>query len=178
MNDIELAKACVKGDRKAQKELYDLHGAKMMSLCARYVNDTSTAEDILQEGFIKVFQKISQYTGKGPLGGWIRMIMINTALIHIRKEKKWMLSEEIDDRSDLEAKDFGVLEEMAADELMEIIQQLPTGYRTVFNLFVIEGYSHKEIGKSLGISESTSKTQFHKAKHHLRKAVIHLRQES
>jgi RNA polymerase sigma-70 factor (ECF subfamily) len=146
----------------------------MMGLCLRYSTSRDEAQDILQEGFIKVFEKLGQFEGKGALGGWIRMIIINTALINIRKNQKWAHTEDVDDMVDLSNSDHSVLESMAADELMELVRKLPTGYRAVFNLFAIEGYGHKEIAKELGVSESTSKTQFKKARSYLHKLIMEL----
>lgn len=146
----------------------------MMGLCMRYSNSRDEAQDILQEGFIKVFEKLGQFEGKGALGGWIRMIIINTALIHIRKNAKWAYTEDVDDMVDLSHSDHSVLESMAAEELMELVGKLPSGYKTVFNLFAIEGYGHKEIAEKLGVSESTSKTQFKKARGYLHKLILEL----
>lgn len=178
MTDQELVQACMRKDPKAQRALYDQFAGKMMGVCLRYAKDQSDAQDVLQEGFIKVFEKLEQYSGKGSLGGWIRMIMINTALIKIRKEKKFSHHEELSDAAEFTQADYGVLDTLAAEEIMKLIQKLPDGYRTVFNLYAIEGYSHKEIGEMLGVSESTSKTQFFKAKNHLKKAITLLEQTS
>jgi RNA polymerase sigma-70 factor (ECF subfamily) len=171
MTEEQIVKGCLKKNPAAQRELYDLFAQKMMGVCVRYANNYEDAEDILQEGFIKVFEKINQFKATGPLGGWIRMIMINTALIHIRKNKKWQFSEDVTEMVYLSNEEHSVLDEMAAEELLELIKTMPPGYKTVFNLFAIEGFSHKEIAEELGVSESTSKTQFLKAKAHLRKQI-------
>lgn len=175
MTEDEIVQRCLDRDPVAQKALYDKYSAGMMSLCLRYAHHKGEAEDILQEGFIKVFDKLHQFNGTGSIGGWIRTIMVNTALIHLRKNKKWNYSEEIEEHSSMNATEFGVLEELAAEELMGLINAMPTGYKTVFNLFAIEGYSHKEIAELLEVSESTSKTQFHKAKAYLRKELDKLK---
>jgi len=176
MTDQELVEACLKKNSSAQKELYDRFAGKMMGVCLRYSQGQDDAQDILQDGFIKVFEKLAQFSGKGALGGWIRMIMINTALIHIRKEKRHAYQEEITDTMELTERYYSVLDQMAADELIALIQKLPVGYKTVFNLYAIEGFSHREIAEQLGISESTSKTQYFKAKTHLKKSIILMEQ--
>ena len=176
MTDQELVQACLRKDPKAQRALYDQFAGKMMGVCLRYVKDQIDAQDVLQEGFIRVFEKLNQYSGKGSLGGWIRMIMINTALIMIRKKKKFSHHEEFSDAVEFTREDYGILDSLGAEEIIKLIQHLPDGYRTVFNLYAIEGYSHKEIGQMLGVSESTSKTQFFKAKKHLKKAITLLDQ--
>lgn len=171
MTDNQLVEACKKGDSRAQQELFNRFAGKMMALCSRYARRSEEAQDMLQEGFIKVFDKLEQYKGEGALGGWIRMIMINTALIHLRKDKNWHMREDLTEVTEFNQHDFGVLEELAAEDLLKLIQELPPGYKVVFNLFAIEGYSHKEIAEQLSISESTSKTQFHKAKAWLKKKL-------
>lgn len=171
MTEEELVQRCLDRDPVAQRALYESYSGLMMSLCRRYTESSDDAEDVLQEGFIKVFEKLHQFKGAGNLGGWIRTVMVNTALIHIRKNKRWNQSEDILLHEELNAEVFGVLEELAAEELMKLIEAMPVGYRTVFNLFAIEGYSHKEISDLLEITESTSKTQFHKAKAFLKKNI-------
>lgn len=172
MNDQELAKGCLEGRREAQQMLWKLNSRKMMSVCLRYCDSREEAEDVLQEGFIKVFEKIGQWQGSGPLGGWIRTIMVNTALTHIRSRSKWRNSVDLDAAEELDAEEVDAVSKMNEQTLMKLIDAMPTGYKTVFNLFAIEGYGHKEIGDALGISENTSKTQFLKAKHWLKKNLI------
>ncbi|MDZ4751893.1 MAG: sigma-70 family RNA polymerase sigma factor [Flavobacteriales bacterium] len=172
MTDQELADSCLKGNRESQYRLYKMHAGKMMSVCMRYANSREEAEDILQEGFIKVFEKMGQWSGSGALGGWIRTIMVNTALNQIRKDLKWKNSTSIDKVVNLDSEEMTVLGAMNADDLMGLVNKMPTGYKTVFNLFAIEGYSHKEIAEKLEISENTSKTQFFKAKDWMRKAMV------
>ena len=171
MTDQDIVEGCLQKNPKAQKALYDAFSAKMMSVCLRYAGNRNDAQDVLQEGFIKVFEKLDQFSGKGSLGGWMRMIMINTALIKIRKEKKFLHHDEITEVNDFSPHEHGVFEKLAANEIMTLVQNLPDGYRAVFNLYAVEGYSHKEIGEMLEISESTSKTQYFKAKAHLKKAL-------
>lgn len=143
----------------------------MMSICMRYANSRDQAQDILQDGFVKVFQKMDHYRGEGPLGGWIARTMVNTALDHIRRNKPYDHSLDLTEAEHLHSEDEHVLSDMSTSELMDLIQALPMGYRTVFNLFAIEGYPHKEIADMLGISENTSKSQFMKARAYLRKLL-------
>jgi RNA polymerase sigma factor (sigma-70 family) len=168
MDDETLIKECVKGNPKAQRMLFDKFAPKMMTVCLRYVKDTFEAEDVLQEGFIKLFNKISEYKMEGSLEGWVRRIMVNTALDSIRKNKKFQLDSVIDDIEFKLTDSISATDELQAEDLMKIIQKMPDGYRMVFNMFAIEGYSHKEIGEMLGISENTSKSQFSRAKSYLK----------
>jgi RNA polymerase sigma factor (sigma-70 family) len=168
MDDETLIKECVKGNPKAQRMLFDKFAPKMMTVCLRYVKDTFEAEDVLQEGFIKLFNKISDYKMEGSLEGWVRRIMVNTALDSIRKNKKFQLDSTIDDIEFKLSDSISATDELQAEDLMKIIQQMPDGYRMVFNMFAIEGYSHREIGEMLGISENTSKSQFSRAKSYLK----------
>ncbi len=171
MTDQELAKGCLAGQREAQQKLWKLYSGKMMSVCMRYADSRDEAQDLLQDGFIKVFEKIGQWQGSGPLGGWIRTIMVNTALTHLRNRSKWKNSTDLDAAEDLDAQEVDAISQMQAEELLKLIAKMPTGYRTVFNLFAIEGYAHKEIAEMMQISENTSKTQFLKAKHWLKKNI-------
>jgi RNA polymerase sigma factor (sigma-70 family) len=171
MTDDQLVQGCLRGDANAQKALYQQFARKMMSICMRYANDREQAQDMLQDGFVKVFQKMEHFRGDGPLGGWIARTMVNTALDHVRRNKPYDHSVDLTEAEYLHQEDPKVLSHMTTDELMELIQALPTGYRTVFNLFVIEGYPHKDIAEMLGISENTSKSQFMKARAYLRKLL-------
>jgi RNA polymerase sigma-70 factor (ECF subfamily) len=160
------------GKREAQKLLFDRYAGKMLSVCKRYFDSTEEAEDALQEGFIKVFEKLHQWQGSGALGGWIRTVMINTALTHLRSSKKWKDNSDLEAAEDLSSTDMDALDSMNADELLQLIAAMPSGYRTVFNLFALEGYAHKEIAEMLGISENTSKTQYLKSKDWLKKNLL------
>lgn len=171
MTDEELCAACKQEQPAAQKALYDKYARQMMAVCMRYAKDESQAKDMLQEGFIKVFQKIDAFRGEGALGGWIRRIMVRSALDMLRREKNFMNSSELSEVESSNSVKAEVLDNMGAGELMALINNMPTGYRTVFNMFAIEGYSHKEIAAELGVSESTSKTQFSKAKAYLKKLL-------
>ena len=164
MSDDELVDGCLKKDVKAQKILFQRFAPKMMGVCLRYANSSIEAEDMLQEGLIKVFEKLNMYSGKGSLEGWVRRIVVNTALDILRKNKKMKFNTSIDDVEFTLKKEQYIIEGLTANELMKILQTIPVGYRTVFNMYAIEGYSHKEIAKELDISVSTSKSQLSRAR--------------
>jgi len=171
MTDEEIVQGCIKKNAVAQELLYNKYARRMMGVCMRYSQNREEAEDVLQNSFVCVFENIKNYKGMGSLEGWIRKIMINMSLSHLRKNKKLKYNVELD------AVEFGIPstesfgDTMAAKELLSIIQTLPLGFRTVFNLFAIEGYTHKEIAEILDISEGTSKSQFSRAKAHLQKLI-------
>lgn len=171
MTDEQLVTGCLNSDPIAQKALYQTYARKMMSICMRYATNRDQAQDILQDGFVKVFQKMDHFRGDGPLGGWIARTMVNTALDHIRRNKMFDHSLDLTEAEHLHAEDAQVVSAMSTAEIMALIQNLPPGYRTVFNLFAIEGYPHKDIAQMLGISENTSKSQFMKARAYLRKLL-------
>ena len=171
MSDSELVSECLKGKSSAQRTLFQLHCGKMFAVSLRYMGSTMEAEQVLQESFIKVFEKLNQWKGDGPLGGWIRTIVVNTSLTRIKNNKKFRLDKNIDDAVSLSDNGEDQLEALQAADLMKLIAQMPDGYKTVFNLFVVEGYGHKEIADLMGISESTSKTQFLKGKNWLVKRI-------
>lgn len=163
MTEEEIIKGCVEENNSSQKALYDRYSAKMYALCLRYGRNSSEAQDMLQDGFIKVFDNIKQYGGKGSFEGWIRKIMVNTALNYCRKKE---FNKEVSDLNGLfhlktEAKAISNLSE---EEILNILQNLPDGYRVVFNLYAIEGFSHKEIAEKLNISDNTSRSQLSKAR--------------
>ncbi|WP_245676498.1 RNA polymerase sigma factor [Crocinitomix algicola] len=172
MTEEQLVKECISGNAKAQKTFYDLFARKMMGVCLRYTKDPIEAQDVLQDGFVKVFTKLPKFVNKGSLEGWVRRIMVNTALDQYRKNKKFQRDVEIDSVSFKLEKDDFIVEAMNAEDLLKIIQSIPEGYRIVFNLFAIEGYSHKEIAQQLGVTESTSKSQYSRAKKMLRKLLV------
>lgn len=172
MDDETLVKECVSGNVKAQRHLFDRFAPKMLGAIMRYINDKERAEDVLQDAFIKVFKSIHKFEHSGSLEGWIRRIMVNTALDQIRKNKKNQRNVEIDDGFFELKQDSKAEEILQAESLLKIVQSLPEGYRTVFNLFAIEGYSHKEIAEELGITENTSKSQYSRAKSALRELLI------
>lgn len=168
MDDERLVKQCLKGKRSAQKHFYERFSEKMFGVCLRYVKQHDAAQDVLQDGFIKVFQNLQKYNNKGSLEGWVRRVIVNTALDYLRKEKTKGYSVQVEDVSyRLEKNDF-IIERLSANDLLKIIHTLPEGYKTVFNMYAIEGYSHKEIAAKLDISENTSKSQYSRAKAQIR----------
>ena len=166
-----MVKACADGNAVAQQKLFDLYSKKMMGVCLRYAEDGMEAQDILQEGFIKVFDAIKSFSHSGSLEGWIRRIMVNTALDNIRRNKSRRFAVNIDDVEYTLKEEAGVVEHYSAQHLLDMVHQMPDGYRVIFNLYAIEGYSHKEIAKKLDISESTSKSQYSRARAYLQKAL-------
>lgn len=160
-------KQCISGDRKAQKELYEMYKITLFVLCQRYLSDRDEAQDVLQDGFIKIFRDLYQFDEtKGQLIHWMKKVMINTCLEKIRKRKLSVHS--IDDNISNIGYESDILSDLSLYDITKWIQKLPLGYRTVFNLYAIEGYSHSDIGSQLGISESTSKTQYMKARNMLK----------
>lgn len=171
MNDEELLEACLRKQAKAQKLLYERYSGTMMGICLRYVDSYEEAQDVLQEGFIKVFIKLKSFSGKGSFEGWIKKIMVNTALDYLRSIKTERFNVDIEEVAYKLSKNAEILENLHANSLIKLIKSLPIGYRTVFNMYAIEGYTHKEIGLELGISENTSKSQFSRAKVILQKKL-------
>lgn len=165
-----IIKGCLNDDIRSQKLLYEKYKSAMFTHCLRYASDRAEAEDMLQEGFLVVFKELYQYdASRGAIGGWIRRIIINSALQIVRK-KKIFFSEITEDQNILMA-DEDAISQIGLKELLGYIQQLPTGYRTVFNMYVIDGMAHNEIAETLQISLSTSKTQLFKAKLMLQKMI-------
>ena len=171
MDEQQLIEGCRKGDRRAQKALYETYSRKMMSVCLRYVSDWETARDLLQDGFVKVFTHLDSYNGNGSFEGWLRKIFVNSALEYLRHADILRESTELDQTAEGTQADSSPLSDISAAELMELVQSLPTGFRTIFNLFAIEGYSHKEISERLHITESTSRSQYTRAKQLLQRKV-------
>lgn len=169
MNISTLILACKKGDRQAQKQLYESFGPKFLSICKRYMRTSEDAEDALVQGFYKVFSKMDQYTGGGSFEGWMRRIMVNECLMLLRKKNNFTMQVEI---NNIEIENPVTIEDrIAYEELLKVLDLLPTGYRTVFNLYVIEGYKHREIADILNISINTSKSQLILAKRRLREII-------
>jgi RNA polymerase sigma factor (sigma-70 family) len=167
MMESQKIKLCIEGNRIAQKELYEAYKVNLYVLCQRYFSDLEDAKDALQEGFVKVFRDLHQYEeSKGHVSSWIKKVFINTCLEKIRKRK--LDFRNIEDYDQEVIHDSGIISDLNLKDLTKMIQKLPTGYRTVFNLYVIEGYNHQEIAQQLNITESTSKTQLMKAKNMLR----------
>jgi RNA polymerase sigma-70 factor (ECF subfamily) len=166
-----LLDGCKRGDRKAQESLYKALASKMMAVCTRYAKDTFEAEDILQMGFVKVFRKVSEFRSDGSFEGWIRRIMVNTAIETYRKNLRSLNVVDIDEVYDQPQSTFD-MGKLELNDLMKLVQQLSNGYRIVFNMYAIEGYSHKEIAKELGISEGASKSQLSRARGILKDKII------
>ena len=173
MTDDDLIKGCVQEDESCQRELFRRYAGKMLGVCQRYARSTADAEDIVQDAFIKVFEKIFQFKSEGSFEGWIRKIVVNTALKKytvIRFDKE-VSGYEITDRneSSIEASAYSHLNEK---ELLGMINNLPDGYRLVFNLYVIEGYQHEEIAQMLKIQSGTSRSQLVKARNMLKQQIL------
>ena len=170
--DESILEGCIAGKREAQYELYKKFASSMLAICFRYARNRDEAEDLLQEGFLKVFQKISSFRREGSFEGWMKRIMINNALNEIKKNRRSPFLEDIDVINETQiinaGESAGHLDPVPADVLMEMIRSLPEGYRIVFTLYVIEDFSHKEIASELSISENTSKTQLLKARRALK----------
>ncbi|NLZ95342.1 MAG: RNA polymerase sigma factor [Bacteroidales bacterium] len=175
MKNKELVEACKKQDPNAQRELYETYAPRMMALCMMYCKDSDAAQDMLHDGFIKVFTQIKKYSARGSFEGWMRRVFVNTILEHFRKEKR-----RFQIFSEMEETQEGVMDEnlerlfddsITEETLLEMIQELPDGYRTVFNLYVFEDFSHREIGKKLGIKEAASRSQYSRAKSSLKNKI-------
>ncbi|EKB49848.1 RNA polymerase sigma factor [Cecembia lonarensis] len=167
----EIIKGCLKNERKAQEQLYKTYSKKFLAICIRYVKDKNLAEDVMIEGFMKIFDKLSQFEGKGSFEGWMKRIIVTQALLTLRKQKNLNM-EVLQAESHLEPSQTTYeFDHLEADDLMLLIKELPVGYRTVFNLYAIEGYSHAEIGDLLGITESTSKSQLNRARNVLKQQI-------
>lgn len=162
--DRQLIEDCIKGDRASQKVLYDRLAPRMYPLCIRYVGDRTLAEDILQDGFITLFTRLDSYKGDGSFEGWARRIFVTTALMNLRKKDALKISDELETARGMKAETVSQMQNIGYKELMKLVMSLPTGFRTVFNMYAIEGYSHKEIAQMLGITETTSRTQFSRAR--------------
>jgi RNA polymerase sigma factor (sigma-70 family) len=164
MSDHELIRKCIEKNEQAQSELYRKYSGKLMTVCLRYAPSQELAHDMFQDGFIKIFNKLDQFDGSGSIGSWLRRVMVNTCLDHLRRIKRKGVQLEIQDDLLIHQSDFGVEQMLGEKDLLKLVQKLPEGYRVVFNMFAIEGYSHKEIAKELNIAENTSKSQYRKAR--------------
>jgi RNA polymerase sigma factor (sigma-70 family) len=169
ITESELVQQCKKGKRAAQEEVYARYSRKIYAICLRYLKNDFDAEEVLVTSFTKVFEKIDQFQGNGSFEGWIKRLAVNEALMYLRKHKQFQVNIE-DDIILFETKSVQG-DHLEAEDLLKLIEQLPTGYNTVFNLYAIEGYSHKEIADMLGISENTSKSQLSRARTLLQKLL-------
>ncbi|MCI5719169.1 MAG: RNA polymerase sigma factor [Bacteroidales bacterium] len=166
----EMLSLCKKGDRLAQKRLFDSLASKMLPLCKRYMGDDQSAQDVLQEGFITLFTKLDAYEVSGSFEGWARRIFVNAALMQLRKQGT-LMEKGIDNFETVGTEDSRIAHNLDYEHLIKLIGDLPPGFRTVFNLYVIEGFSHKEIAQALGISENTSRSQLQRARMLLQKRL-------
>jgi RNA polymerase sigma factor (sigma-70 family) len=171
MSDEELVLGCVRKEPQAQERLFKTFSGRMLGLCSRYTDSIEEAEDIMQDAFVKIFQKIDTFRGNGSLEGWMKRIMVNTALDAFRKNKNFRHSIDIDTIEYTSETHQHVLESIGAKDLMKLMKTMPKGFRTVFNLYAIEGYAHKEIAEMLEITESTSKSQYSRARVYLQKLL-------
>lgn len=170
-SEEELISGCRNGDRAAQKELFELFSPRMYAVCLRYAGNADDAKDLLQEGFITVFTRLDSYSGNGSFEGWMRKIFVNTALMHLRRNDALKLSEDITEARTLSDPEPAPLERIGYHQLMKLIASLPPDARTVFNLHVVEGYSHKEIADMLGITEVTSRSRLQRARVQLQELI-------
>ncbi|NDV78575.1 RNA polymerase sigma factor [Dysgonomonas sp. 511] len=174
MNELQIIAGCKEQKREAQKMLYETYARKMYSICLRYSSDTDTAQDLLQDGFIKVFANINSFQEKGSFEGWLKRIFINLALENLRKKKVAIYtSDDVHTLPDIvdDSTEEDQMYKISEGELLKMVQDLPRGYATVFNLYAIEDYSHKEIADMLGVSEGTSRSQYVRARQLLQEKV-------
>jgi RNA polymerase sigma-70 factor (ECF subfamily) len=165
MRDQQIIELCAKHDRKAQQVLYDKYSRLLLGICLRYATDKAEAEDILQDSFLKIFFSIKDFTGSGSFIGWLRKVAVNTAITHYHKNLKYRYHVDIEEYVTIEAGVMSFEEDFyTSDELYKVLNELPTGYRMVFNLYAVEGFKHKEIAEMLGIDTNTSKSQYSRAK--------------
>ncbi len=175
LTEYDIIQLCIQQDAKAQKLLYDRYAPKMFGVCRRYLLNREDAEDVLVEGMFRVFDNIQSYQGTGSFEGWIRRIVVNEALMFLRKKRLLTVDTDASELQNLElSTPLSIEHELAAQDILKLLEQLPTGYRTIFNLYVIEGYKHIEIAEMLGISINTSKSQLILAKEKLKKMVINV----
>ena len=172
MTEEAILQGCIKNNPTAQKALYERFSAKMLSVCYRYGHNREDAEDMLQEGFIKVFAQIHTFQNRGSFEGWVRRIMIHTCINNLKKNKRFNESVDLIHATSIQVKEESIPSIIQAKQVIECIRLLPIGYRTVLNLYAIEGFSHREIGEMLDIEESTSRSQYTRAKAMLEDILI------
>ena len=180
MNELQIIAGCKEQKREAQKMLYEVYARKMYSICLRYSSDQGAAQDLLQDGFMKVFANIDSFQDRGSFEGWLKRIFINLALENLRKKKSIiMTSDDIQDLPDIvdDSTEDEQMYKISESELLKMVQDLPRGYSTVFNLYAIEDYSHKEIAEMMSISEGTSRSQYVRARQILQEKVKQYIQE-
>lgn len=173
ISDDELIKGCLRGKRSAQRSLYEKYSGKMLGICSRYLKDRDIAEDIMISSLMKVFEKLNQFKGEGSFEGWMRRLVVNECLSYLRRNKSMFMAVDVE-KAEREP-DYQVVEDkLEEDDLLSLVHSLPDGYRTVFNLYAIEGFSHKEIAENLGVSVNTSKSQLSRARTLLQHKLIEL----
>lgn len=170
-NLAKILEGCRKGRGSSQKELYEMLAPKMFAVCLRYMDNRDDAEDILQDGFVTLFTRLDTYSGEGSFEGWARKIFVNTALMSLRKNDALKMSDDLETAWDVRSDVTTQIQNIGYKELTRMVSSLPSGYRTVFNMYVIEGYSHKEISEELGISEATSRSQLMRARTMLQEKI-------
>jgi RNA polymerase sigma factor (sigma-70 family) len=175
MTEESIIKGCLQKDPLAQRELYNQYSSKMLSVCYRFAQNREDAEDMLQEGLVKVFSQMHTFQNKGAFEGWIRRIIVHTCINVLKRNKKFNDHVDIDNAFYLQVKEESIASIMQAKQVIDCIRLLPIGYRTVLNLYAIEGYSHKEVGELLDIGESTSRSQYTRAKAMLENILIQKR---
>ena len=168
----QLLDLCKRGDGHAQKALYDRLAPKMFPICIRYMGDRTVAEDVLQDGFVTLFSRLDSYSGAGSFEGWARKIFVNTALMSLRKSDVLRESGDIEQAWSIKSEATTAIQDIGYKELLTMIGELPAGFRTVFNMYVMEGYSHKEIAEALGITENTSRSQLLRARVALQEKIL------
>lgn len=162
--ETELVRACLRGERAAQKKMYNSLAPKMFSVCLRYMGNREEAEDVLQDGFVTLFTKLGSYSAEGSFEGWARKVFVNTALMALRKKDALRDRDDLETAQGVSCPSADQVQNLGYKELVKLISGMPAGYRTIFNMSVIEGYSHKEIAQALGISEGTSRSQLQRAR--------------
>lgn len=170
IQESDLIKGCLSGSRKMQEALYTRFASKMYAVCLRYSKNADDAQDLLQEGFIKIYKNLEKYRGDGSFEGWVRRIFVNTSIEHLRKTVNINQLSETHENT-IEDSEWNALDNFAEKDIIKMVQELSPGYRQVFNMYVVEGYSHKEIADMLGISEGTSKSQLARSKAILQKMI-------
>ena len=172
VNDLDIIKGCARHDRKAQQMLFDKYSRFLLGICMRYATDRAEAEDIMQDCFLKVYFSIEDYSGTGSFAGWLRKIAVNTAITHYHKNLKFRYHVDIDEYVSEETGVSSFEEDLfTSEELFKVLNELPAGYRMVFNLYAVEGYKHKEIAEMLGIDTNTSKSQYSRARSVIREKL-------
>jgi len=178
LDEKEIINGCCRKDKKAQKALFDRYKSVLLGVCIRYSDRREEAEDILQDGFVKIYVNIQDFAGKGSFINWMKKIMVNTAITHYHRNLKHQYHQDIDNirETDISGYKFEMAD-FTKEELLNVITNLPEGYRMIFNLYAIEGYKHREIAELLDIDVNTSKSQYSRARSLIRKKLLELKKE-